>query len=90
MSGVASTITPHLYESGSMQAPVEKSSMHRGRGPLLVSSITGVLQPLYRDHKRKNSVTELGSVAVYFLSNYCFVESTPPLREGVQGDPILS
>ena len=57
---------------------------------LILSSITGVLQPLYRDHKRKNSVTELGSVTVYFPSNYYFVESTPPSREGVQGDPILS
>ena len=55
-----------------------------------MSSITGVLQPLYRDHKRKNSVTELGSVTVYFLSNYYFMKSTPPSREGVQGDPILS
>ena len=68
------------------------ASLHRSPADLRkkVSSITGVLQPLYRDHKRKNSVTELGSVTVYFLSNYYFVESTPPSREGVQGDPILS
>ena len=61
-----------------------------GKVGIRLSSITGVLQPLYRDHKRKNSVTELGSVTVYFPSNYYFVESTPPSREGVQGDPVLS